>query len=362
MSPDDTLSPFHSMQGNTEQPPSLSQLLRESYLAEARAQQRHSRSDASSHLHFYRPAKSKAEDSVCPAVDPQFPDLSAFLSQEELDKSVNLACQAIGHESREERSEVNASVLPLPPSEPAAPPSSNCSPAAPVFRASSKLKELPAKSDRKAAKPDVTADSKEPSEAFNDFNRSGRNATYGLETQSKKEFLNKAADFIEELSSLFKANSSKRVRPRTCKSHRSRIQSKTPGDDAVDPLDRDATRERVNSVALPAQESRKEGVPSLPSPPLTPSDSSKGVRVELQDSGLSEEPPPLQQQQQSSSLVCPETKEDAGIHSSDGSTNQTGPACERPHFIQKLKSREVPEGSKVRLDCIVSGTPAPEVR
>lgn len=36
--------------------------------------------------------------------------------------------------------------------------------------------------------------------------------------------------------------------------------------------------------------------------------------------------------------------------------------CEPPHFIQKLKSREVPEGSKVQLDCIVRGHPVPEVR
>lgn len=353
------------MQGNTEQPPSLSQLLRESYLAEARAQQCHSRSDASPQLHFYRPVKSKAEDSVCAAVDPQFPDLSDFLSQEELDKSVNLARQAIGHESREERSEVKASVPPLPPSEPECPPSANCYPAAMVSQPPSKLKELPAKSDRKATKPNVTADRKESSEAFNDFSRSGRNATYGLETQSKKEFLNKAADFIEELSSLFKANSSKRVRPRTCRSHRSRSQSKTLGDDSVDPLERDATRERVSSVALPAEERKEEAVPSPPTSPFVPSDSSRGVCVEFQDLGLSKEPQPLeqeQQQQQSSSLDCQEAKEDAGIYSSNGSTDTTSPACERPHFIQKLKSREVPEGSKVRLDCIVRGAPAPEVR
>ncbi|XP_075875212.1 myopalladin isoform X3 [Nelusetta ayraudi] len=349
------------MQGNTEQPPSLSQLLRESYLAEARAQQRHSRSDASSHLHFYRPLKSKAEDSVGSAVDPQFPDLSAFLSQEELDKSVNLARQAIGHESREERSEVKASVPPPSPPEPMSPPSANSSPAAaPVSQPSSKLKELPAKSDRKATKSVVTADGKEPGEAFNDFNRSGRNATYGPETQSKKEFLNKAADFIEELSSLFKANSSKRVRPRSCRSHRSRSQSKTQGDDALDPLDRDATRERVTAAAPPAEESREEVAAVQP-------DSSGGIRSEFQDLGLSEEPPPEQQQQQQqqqqcSASVCQDAKEDAGIHSSEGSAHPSSPGCERPHFIQKLKSREVPEGSKVRLDCIVRGIPAPEVR
>lgn len=343
------------MQGNTEQSPSLSQLLRESYLAEARAQQHHSRSDASSHLNFYRPLKSKAEDSVGSALDPQFPDLSAFLSQEELDKSVNLARQAIGHESREDRSEVKASVPPPAPSEPTSPPSANCSPAAPVSQPSSKLKELPATSDRKATKSNVATDSKEPGEAFNDFNRSGRNATYGPETQSKKEFLNKAADFIEELSSLFKANSSKRIRPRSCRSHRSRSQSKTQGDDALNPLDRDATRERVTAPAPPGEQSRYEAAPS---PAAVQPDSSGRIRSEFQDLGLIEEPPP---QQQCSSSVCQDVKEDA-THSSEGSTQPASPACERPHFIQKLKSREVPEGCKVRLDCIVRGIPAPEVR
>lgn len=344
------------MQGNTEQPPSLSQLLRESYLAEARAQQCHSRSDASTQLHFYRPLKSKAEDSVGSAMDPHFPDLSAFLSQEELDKSVNLACQAIGHGSREQRPEVNASVPPLSPPEPTSPPSPYSSLAAvPVAQPSSKLKELPAKLDRKATKSVVTADGKEPGEVFNDFNRSGRNTTYGPETQSKKEFLNKAADFIEELSSLFKANSSKRIRPRSCRSHRSRCQGKMQGDDALDPLDKDATRERITAAAPPAEESREEVAAVQP-------DSCGGIRSEFQDLGLSEEPPLQQQQQQCSASVCQDVNEDAGIHSSEGSTHPLSPACDRPHFIQKLKSREVAEGSKVRLDCIVRGIPAPEVR
>ena len=81
-------------------------LLRESYLAEARAQHRPSsmsRSDSSNSRRLvYGGLKGKAEE---PAYrdDPQGPDLSAFLSQEELDKSVNLARQAIGHESREEK-------------------------------------------------------------------------------------------------------------------------------------------------------------------------------------------------------------------------------------------------------------------
>jgi len=52
-------------ENNIDQPPSLSQLLRESYLAEARAQQRHSRSDASSsRFQIYGTLKGKGEDTV----------------------------------------------------------------------------------------------------------------------------------------------------------------------------------------------------------------------------------------------------------------------------------------------------------
>uniref|UniRef100_A0A8D0ALM0 Ig-like domain-containing protein n=1 Tax=Sander lucioperca TaxID=283035 RepID=A0A8D0ALM0_SANLU len=254
-------------ENNIDQPPSLSQLLRESYLAEARAQQRHSemsRSDASSsRLQIYRSLKGKAEDSVGHS-DPQFPDLSAFLSQEELDKSVNLARQAIGHEPREERAEVKAHVKPSTPS--------NIS----------------------------SVSSSEPPSPLNSKNC--QNAPYGPETQSKKEFLNKAADFIEELSALFKANSSKRVRPRGCKSHRTRNQNKSQNDGTVHPLGPD-NRERS---AVPAEEAESCALTDTPYP--------------------------------------------------------AEPACEPPCFIQKLKSREVPEGSKVQLDCIVRGLPVPEVR
>ncbi|PWA25794.1 hypothetical protein CCH79_00001357 [Gambusia affinis] len=99
------------MEDDPEQPPSLSQLLRVSY--EARAQHRHgetSRADApSSRLQIYGSLKAKGDETVGHN-DSQFPDLSAFLSQEELDKSVNLACQAIGHETRDEIGDVKAAV------------------------------------------------------------------------------------------------------------------------------------------------------------------------------------------------------------------------------------------------------------
>ncbi|XP_019953529.2 myopalladin isoform X1 [Paralichthys olivaceus] len=368
-------------ENNSEQPPSLSQLLRESYLAEARAQQRHSemsRSDASStRLQIYGSLKGKAEDSVG-RNDPQLPDLSAFLSQEELDKSVNLACQAIGHEAREEKAEVKATVKPLTPSNiSSVSVSSSTTPSVPLHNPSPaplvapstvpftqpapEFKELPAThtftSDRKMLKASMRQDnmirtSRDSGEGFNDFNKSSRNAPYGPETQSKKEFLNKAADFIEELSSLFKANSSKRVRPRGCKSHRSRGQNKSQNDGAVDPLNSD-NRERAFMPVEEEEEEERPG-PAVSHPPEVQLD--PGTRhVELQDCRVTEE----QQYDCVSQEVQEEGTEGCDLAETPYSAE---PMCEPPHFIQKLKSREVAEGSKVQLDCIVRGLPMPEVR
>ncbi|XP_070771966.1 myopalladin [Enoplosus armatus] len=366
-------------ENNADQPPSLSQLLRESYLAEARAQQRHSemsRSDASSsRLQIYGSLKGKAEDSVGHN-DPQFPDLSAFLSQEELDKSVNLARQAIGHEPREERAEVKASVTPLTPSNiSSASVSSSETPSVPLANPSTasfaapstvpftqpapEFKELPVThttftSDRKMLKAstqqeNMIRNSRDSSEGFNDFNRSARNAPYGPETQSKKEFLNKAADFIEELSSLFKANSSKRVRPRACKTHRSRNQNKSQNDGTVYPLSPD-NRERA---VMPMEVEKERPSPAVSHQPEVQLDSGIG-QAEFQDCRITEE-----QQYDSISQEAAKEVESCALTETPYPAE---PVCEPPHFIQKLKSREVPEGSKVQLDCIVRGLPVPEVR
>lgn len=374
---------FHRMQDNTDQPPSLSQLLRESYLAEARAQQRHSemsRSDASStRLQIYGSLKGKTEDSVVLSDTPQLPDLSAFLSQEELDKSVNLARQAIGHEPHEERGEVKTSVAPItssslssvsvpsstsPPvmfANPSLVPAPFEAPSTVSFTQSdTQFKELPATaqttftSDRKLHKASTRHDnmirkSRDSSEGFSDFNRSARSAPYGPETQSKKEFLNKAADFIEELSSLFKANSSKRVRPRACKAHRSRIQNKTQVDGTDFPLNSD-NRERA---VMPMEVEKEEPSSAVSHQPEVQLDCGTGL-VDL-DCRTTEG-----QQYNTVSQEVEEEAESCALIESPYPAES--PMCEPPHFIQKLKSREVPEGSKVQLDCIVRGHPVPEVR
>uniref|UniRef100_A0A8C2BLN4 Myopalladin n=1 Tax=Cyprinus carpio TaxID=7962 RepID=A0A8C2BLN4_CYPCA len=285
------------MQENSmDQPTSLSQLLRESYLAEARAHHRHGEPSCidSPRRLIYGTLKEKADDSGGKA-EPQFPDLSAFLSQEELDKSVDLACKAFSSDprEREERSDTH------PPVSHSNVPSNKPTPQTEVISEKHTVQS--------PIQDNAIRSAREPAA---DFKRPQRNAPYGLETQSKKEFLNKAADFIEELSSLFKASSSKRIRPR--KTHRSRCQNKTQLDGTSYSIN---AEDRERPILLNQQ-----------------------MEELMEKSGVTEEP----------ALIQPESSEE--------------PVCEPPHFIQKLKSREVSEGSKVQLDCIVRGLPAPEVR
>ncbi|KAM6997218.1 myopalladin [Tautogolabrus adspersus] len=357
-----------------QDPPSLSQHLRESYLAEDRAQQHNemNHSDASSScLQIYGSLKGKVEDSVGHN-DPQLPDLSAFLSQEELDKSVNLACQAIGHGPQEERVDFKASITPLTPSNISSALDSNCeSPSVSLashFHASSaapatlpvtnpvpEYRDLPPTHekftpDRKVLRAstrqeNIIRNSRDSREEFNDFDRPVRNAPYGLETQSKKEFLNKAADFIEELSSLFKANSSKRMRPKACKTYRSKNQSKSLNDETVVPLSHD-DRERT---VMPIEVKKEKTSHVVSHIPMVQLEHEIGHR-EFKDCRIMEKCDTFSHMVEADSFALTETP------------NPAEPVCEPPHFIQKLKSREVPEGSKVQLDCIVKGLPVPEVR
>lgn len=298
-------------ENNMDQPTSLSQLLRESYLAEARAHHRHGEPSLidAPRLLVYGTVKEKPDVSGG-KVDTQFPDLSAFLSQEELDKSVDLACKAISNDprEREERCPQMSHFSSKPTPEPKVVSESQS--------VQPSIQENTIRSVRTSREPAA------------DFKRPQRNAPYGLETQSKKEFLNKAADFIEELSSLFKSNSSKRVRPRTCKAHRSRYQNKTQLDGTSYSINAD-DRERPILLDQQMEEPMENNRVMDTEEPEEPEEPEPSCEIEC-------EAPALIQAEE--------------------------PVCEPPHFIQKLKSREVPEGSKVQLDCIVRGLPAPEVR
>uniref|UniRef100_A0A7M4FUN9 Myopalladin n=1 Tax=Crocodylus porosus TaxID=8502 RepID=A0A7M4FUN9_CROPO len=261
---------------------SISQLLRESYLADTKHQgnSERSRSEPSPHTFHYGNTSGNSDEVTG---QDDLPDLSAFLSQEELDESVNLARQAIDQN----------------PPENNALHSNFCH--------------------------DHVSGSKRSSQEL-------KKQQLPSEAESKKEFLNKAADFIEELSSLFKAHNSERIRPRTCKNYRSKFDSKN----------RDAQK---GSSSFPTLSENRERL-SIP----TPEDSDNNSEHALEKTG---------DQQEANSAAMNQL---ASTESAPTSFYSDEPIGQPPRFTQKLKSREVPEGTKVQLDCIVVGIPAPEVR
>ncbi|XP_051883730.1 myopalladin [Pristis pectinata] len=289
---------------NCEASTSITQLLRESYLAEVRIQQEHGEKSRLEGIpqHFHYGSKS----GVSQELDGQdeSPDLSAFLSQEELDKSVNLAQQAIALCSHEVLESTDSSTLP------------------------EKSNNISYQHENFTRSPSSSK------ENYKELRKQPKNTTYCSETESKKDYLSKAADFIEELSSLFKTNSSKRLKPRACKSSRSRAQAKSCSQTQCSNWSVDE-RERahvpfptqVYDESIPKEES--EEVEEAP----VQSASIEKIRIEAEND-----------EAQSRPLSIEDTKGDP------------------PRFSQRLKSREATEGSRVQLECVVTGLPKPEVR
>ncbi|XP_019394028.1 PREDICTED: myopalladin isoform X2 [Crocodylus porosus] len=297
---------------------SISQLLRESYLADTKHQgnSERSRSEPSPHTFHYGNTSGNSDEVTG---QDDLPDLSAFLSQEELDESVNLARQAIDQNPPESKQDEQLTYYP-----------------------SDQLKNSVRKvSNKQVAQSTAlpTSDNALHSNFCHDHVSGSKRSSQELkkqqlpsEAESKKEFLNKAADFIEELSSLFKAHNSERIRPRTCKNYRSKFDSKN----------RDAQK---GSSSFPTLSENRERL-SIP----TPEDSDNNSEHALEKTG---------DQQEANSAAMNQL---ASTESAPTSFYSDEPIGQPPRFTQKLKSREVPEGTKVQLDCIVVGIPAPEVR
>ncbi|XP_012872505.1 PREDICTED: myopalladin [Dipodomys ordii] len=291
---------------------SISQLLRESYLAETRHRGNNERSRAepsSNPFHFGSPSGA-AEGG---GSQDDLPDLSAFLSQEELDESVNLARLAINHDPLEKADEAQARKR-LSSEQLRHPPKSNFEP-----------NFCQEKAQRPSSPRESPQETKRP--------------PYSSETQSKKVFLNKAADFIEELSSLFKAHSSKRIRPRACKNHKSKLESpgKAPPTEGGPSLSELSERRERASAPIPI--------------PTDARDNEVNHALEQQEAKRREAQQAAQQQAAGG---------DASPGSSPSSLYYEEPLGQPPRFTQKLRSREVPEGTRVQLDCIVVGIPPPQ--
>ncbi|KAG8507411.1 Myopalladin [Galemys pyrenaicus] len=290
---------------------SISQLLRESYLAETRhrGNNERSRAEPSSNPFHFGTASGAAEGG---GGQEDLPDLSAFLSQEELDESVNLARLAINHDPLEKTDEAQARKR----------------------LSSDQMKHSP----KPSFDPNFCHDNSRSLASSKESPQEAKRPQYSSETQSKKVFLNKAADFIEELSSLFKAHSSKRIRPRACKNHKSKLESQNK-----------VMQENSSSFSN-LSERRERSVP-IPIP------------ADTRDNEVNHA---LEQQEAKRREAEQAASEAAGGDTTPGSSPSSlyyeEPLGQPPRFTQKLRSREVPEGTRVQLDCIVVGIPPPQVR
>ncbi|XP_041605385.1 myopalladin isoform X1 [Vulpes lagopus] len=291
---------------------SISQLLRESYLAETRHRGNNERSRAepsSNPFHFVNPSGA-AEGG---GGQDDLPDLSAFLSQEELDESVNLARLAINHDPLEKADEAQARKR----------------------LSSDQMKHSP----KSSFDPNFCQDNSRDPTSSKESPQEAKRPQYSSETQSKKVFLNKAADFIEELSSLFKAHSSKRIRPRACKNHKSKLESQNK-------------LMQENSSGLSDISERRERS-SVPIPiPADTRDNEVNHALERQEA----------KRREAERAASEAAGGDTTPGSSPSSLYYEEPLGQPPRFTQKLRSREVPEGTRVQLDCIVVGIPPPQVR
>ncbi|NWR86409.1 MYPN protein, partial [Furnarius figulus] len=303
---------------------SISQLLRESYLAERKHQGKseRSRSEPVSHNFHYGNASGDTDEV---AAQDDLPDLSAFLSQEELDESVNLARQAIDQNPLETKQDELQAHSQHPPDQ---------------LNNPGKHKQMAQSTALK------TSDNGLHSSFCQDHirNTKGSKGTsqdlkkhhLPSESESKKEFLNKAADFIEELSSLFKAHNSERIRPRTCKNYRSKIDSKNK-----------SAQKGSSGLSLTSDNRERLSIPA-------PQDLENKAEKTFEQTD-DQQAANLESINQLTSAELKAESESASVYSDE-------PIGQPPRFTQKLKSREVPEGTKVQLDCIVVGIPAPEVR
>ncbi|KAM6091328.1 myopalladin isoform 1-T1 [Theristicus caerulescens] len=300
---------------------SISQLLRESYLAETKHQGKseRSRSEPASHNFHYGNASGDSDEV---AAQDDLPDLSAFLSQEELDESVNLARQAIGQNPLETKQDELQARSQHPPDQ---------------LKNTGKHKQMAQSSALKTSDNGLHSnfckDRVRNTKGSKGSSQDLKKQHLPSESESKKEFLNKAADFIEELSSLFKAHNSERIRPRTCKNYRSKIDSKNK------------SAQKGSSSLSSTSESRERL--SIP----VPQDLENKAFEQTDDQQAAN----LESINQLTSAELKPESESASVYSDE-------PIGQPPRFTQKLKSREVPEGTKVQLDCIVVGIPAPEVR
>ncbi|XP_002689489.3 palladin isoform X5 [Bos taurus] len=323
-------------------------------------------SETSSHDSFYDSLSDLLEDSENAAF---FPGLSAFLSQEEIHKSLDLARRAIASSETDDCDceEVPQCCSPSPrsrrkpPAPPEVRPGDHASPGTPGARRRVPAAPPPAEqaehisSPASRRKPGVSPLLARPS-YIRSLRKAGKQVAKTPGTTAKPRATrpgragpqsplnDKAATLIEELTSIFREAAKPRTRSPDGESSSPDSGYLSPKNQPSDPRSASASR----SPTRDQQDVEAEARPPAPGhhPTRDRQDVEAGARP----------PEPRHHHPVAQDLARPS-------HSPSSPPPRSAhhpPAA--PRFIQKLRSQEVAEGSRVHLECRVTGNPPPRVR
>ncbi|XP_018415535.1 PREDICTED: palladin [Nanorana parkeri] len=305
-----------------------------------------SMSEASSHDSFYDTLSDFHGDSI----DGNFQELSAFLSQEEMNKSLDIAREAFSSPLSEDQSHSHA----LKSSHDNPPDRSykELKLSNATSEKSRKRENLINKLGRAGAStkpggsnmkgmisPFLTTSPSiirtlQAHKASKLQGKSGsstlpipkaRNKPLNKDLNSQSDIAQKAATFIEELSAIFRETNKARDR-------RPNGDSSSPDSGYLSPK-----KESTILISPTINESETEPKQEVNTMEL------RSVKDETLMKTENESKPPEKERVQSE-------------------TNKSHTPSSAARFIQKLKSQEVAEGSRVKLECRVTGNPFPEVR
>ncbi|XP_042339398.1 palladin isoform X4 [Plectropomus leopardus] len=276
------------------------------------------------------------------SADGDFADLTAFLSAEEIHRSLDLALEAFGDttESEDPGPSNPTAQEQAPPSLPVTPQTTENLTTSPKLQTKapcpddSVAVEVSSSQSAPSSKP-VQVSSEAPASAEKIVRHKPIQPVYkqdkprllheGLElndrASSATEFCSRAATFIEELSSIFKGSAH---------------MEQQVEEDSSSP----------DSGYLTPRSKRPVPQGSVSAPPQPP--------CQQEETQCSQPATSLESQPGGSTAA-------SAKHQNSGAPTSHGPLSP-PCFLQKLKSQEVAEGSPIRLECRVVGNPQPLVR
>ncbi|XP_006061887.4 palladin isoform X4 [Bubalus bubalis] len=321
-------------------------------------------SETSSHDSFYDSLSDLLEDGENAAF---FPGLSAFLSQEEIHKSLDLARRAIASSETDDCEEVPQHCSPSPRSrrKPPAPlearPGERASPGIPGDRRQVPAAPPPAEQAQRISspasrrKPGVSPLLARPS-YIRSLRKAGKQVAKAPSTTAKPRATrpgragpqsplnDKAATLIEELTSIFREAAKPRTRSPDGESSSPDSGYLSPKNQPSDPRSASASRSPTRDQQDVEAEARPPAPGHLPT-------------RDRQDVEAGARPPEPRHHHP----VAQDVARPSRSPSSPPPRSAHHPPA-APRFIQKLRSQEVAEGSRVHLECRVTGNPPPRVR